>query len=169
MANRNWGGKSVSEWLNQTNDDAPEKRSEAIWALYEMMLHEGIKDKTEAYQVGIAMAERSHDTDTSTRVRAYGLLGLLTRYLVFELLVLKKTPNLVANALHRLILKSNALHEDLLKSALPVVGHYKSTGQKEAIIAQLIQKVRNESKRPGAVHRTYRAHCKSELEKLEEL
>ena len=116
MAKSNaWNGKTSSEWIAVLKDGTQSQRHRALFCLHEMLVYAYAAGEKVHFQIAKAVAEHTHSTDESIRIRAYGVMGVLARFFAFDLLRGDESKKRAARvALLAMIRQSNHLHQDLI-------------------------------------------------------
>ena len=143
MKENHWGGKTGDEWIDVMENGNIDKRGSAMYALQEMLTYAYATGQKTYFKIAQAVASRTQVEKGSNLGRAYGVLGVLTRYFAFDLLKgddQKKHASRVA--LQAMIREAKELPEALIiivpDLANEMVGKSSTTAESfDALVAKL--------------------------------
>jgi hypothetical protein len=169
MSDPSRGGKTYKKWVEQLKSGDARQKGMAVCVLRELILDEEDLDEGVVHQIARAIAEATHDDDTSVRVRSYGAVGQIAKILAYDLLH-EQNPQKPAVTLRRMMTESNALHLVLLQIAPDLIQHLRkeamlSSADKKATEQAIIEKLEKEKKE----NKRYPAHCQAAEEALKKI
>jgi hypothetical protein len=141
-----YGGKTLDEWIAQVETGNGTQCNRAIHCLQEMLCYGYVSNQQGAYRIAKAMGRATHSQRESTRVVAYGTLGITVRYFSFNLLKgTDREKTMAAGALRFMIQDSQNLHADLVKIAPDIVKQMRTLAvPNEEGIAAIVKKLEAE-------------------------